>query len=120
MDIRGENDILKKIINHKFPLNRELNIAGKDTNCLEITKSGIHKGFALSKLSRYLNINLNDIIVFGNEDNDIPMFEVAGWSIAMGNSPKEVKEKAKSIAPDDYEEGVLWGIRKILQYKWEA
>ena len=115
IDIQGQKDILGELgneINTKFPL---LNVAGKRTTCLEITNSGVNKGSALLELLRLLKIDQKDVIVFGNGDNDIPMFRIAGLSIAMGNSPDEVKAQANIIAPTNDEEGVAWAIERVMQ-----
>ena len=52
---------------------------------------GVDKGTGLKELSKYFNIELSDIHVFGDSMNDIPMFKVAGKSIAMKNAINELK-----------------------------
>lgn len=57
----------------------------------EIMVPGVDKGTGLKELSKYFNIELSDIHVFGDSMNDIPMFKVAGKSIAMKNAINELK-----------------------------
>jgi hydroxymethylpyrimidine pyrophosphatase-like HAD family hydrolase len=45
---------------------------------------------------------------------DIPMFRLAGLSVAMGNAPWEVKQTARVIAPSNNEEGVAWALKKFI------
>lgn len=57
------------------------------------------------------NLNLDDIVVFGDGRNDISMFNYAKHSIAMGNARKEIKEKASFITKKDVEEGIEYACK---------
>jgi hydroxymethylpyrimidine pyrophosphatase-like HAD family hydrolase len=46
-----------------------------------------------------MGIDKRDVVVFGDNLNDIGMFEWAGKSIAVKNALDEVKEKADIILP---------------------
>ena len=71
------------------------------------------KGMALKKLAEYLNIPIENTIAIGNDKNDIPMFEIAGHSVAMENSSVEVKEKADEITASNNQDGVRVFLEKI-------
>ena len=115
IDIQGTIEILGDLYKEVEKKPNLFNIAGKQTTCLEITKYGINKGTALMQLCRLMDVRHEDLIVFGNGDNDIPMFDYAGFSIAMGNSSVEVKAHADIVAPSNDEEGVAWAIMKVLK-----
>lgn len=66
------------------------------------------KGMGLTKAAEYLNIELSDIMAFGDNYNDIGMFKAAGMSYAMSHSPEDVKKHAKSVTPSVQE--VLKGL----------
>ena len=53
---------------------------------------GVDKGTGLTVLAEHFNINLSDIHVFGDSMNDIPMFKVAGKSVAMKHAIEELKD----------------------------
>lgn len=113
IDVLGDRHILLELDRRlKSEVNR-LTIFGQGTGCLEITPMGIDKGTALQRLMTLIGVSPDQVIVFGNGDNDIPMFEIARLSIAMGNSPKEVKDKADWIAPSNEKEGVAWALNQI-------
>lgn len=60
------------------------------------------KAEALRVLADDMGISCADITVFGDESNDIPMFEVAGRRVAVENALPEVKELADVvIGPHD-------------------
>jgi 5-amino-6-(5-phospho-D-ribitylamino)uracil phosphatase len=66
-----------------------------------------NKGNMLKKLVDRLNFPLNKTIVFGDYLNDLDMFQVAGYSVAMENALKEVKDSADQIIGSNSEGAVL-------------
>lgn len=55
------------------------------------------KAEALRVLAEDQGISCADVTVFGDETNDIPMFKVAGRSVAVENARPEVKEHADLV-----------------------
>ncbi|MNJ00223.1 putative phosphatase YwpJ [compost metagenome] len=53
----------------------------------------------------------------GDSYNDLPMFETAGYKIAMGNAADLLKETADFITLTNVEHGVAAGIRHLLERK---
>lgn len=68
------------------------------------------KGTALLALGEALGISADEIACIGDEENDISMFDVAGFPMAMGNGIEAVKERAKVILPTNDEKGVASAI----------
>jgi 5-amino-6-(5-phospho-D-ribitylamino)uracil phosphatase len=66
-----------------------------------------NKGIMVGKLVDRLNFPLNKTIVFGDYLNDLDMFQVAGYSVAMENALPEVKESADQIIGPNSEGAVL-------------
>ena len=58
------------------------------------------KGTGLATLAGALGIPLARCIAIGDNYNDLDMFAVSGVSVAMGNSPDEVKAAADHLADD--------------------
>lgn len=52
------------------------------------------KGQGVTQLAEIYGIARNDIVALGDNYNDLGMFAAAGVSVAMGNSPDEVKAAA--------------------------
>ena len=50
-------------------------------------------------------VALADTVCVGDWVNDVPMFEVAGRSFAMGQAPDEVKSKATDVLSETTEQG---------------
>jgi Cof subfamily protein (haloacid dehalogenase superfamily) len=59
-----------------------------------IRAAGPTKGTAVEWIARHHGHTLADVVVVGDWLNDLPMFEVAGRSFAMGQAPPAVKERA--------------------------
>ena len=54
-------------------------------------------------------------MVFGDNFNDIGMFQQAGASYAVTNAADGVKKAAKHVAPSYEENGVLGILRKLAE-----
>ena len=61
----------------------------------------------IKKLVNRLNFPLQQTLVFGDYLNDLDMFRVAGYSVAMGNALPEVKESADQITGLNSEGAVI-------------
>ena len=72
----------------------------------EINSIGTSKGAALEFLCDYLNININNVIAFGDGDNDIEMLKAAGLGVAMANDDPEIKNAADLITKTNLENGI--------------
>jgi 5-amino-6-(5-phospho-D-ribitylamino)uracil phosphatase len=66
-----------------------------------------NKGNMVEKLVDRLNFPLNKTMVFGDYLNDLDMFQVAGYSVAMENALSEVKESADQIIGPNSQGAVL-------------
>jgi 5-amino-6-(5-phospho-D-ribitylamino)uracil phosphatase len=91
---------------NKFAEVSGLKITSSHPNNIEINDEKATKGQALEKLVAYLNLNLKETLVFGDSHNDIPMFEVAGYSVAMENAAQALKDKSNFVTLTNDEDGV--------------
>lgn len=82
---------------------------------IEITYCGVDKGSALSFLASRLGIGLKNVLAFGDGENDIPMLEAAGFSVAMGNALCGVKKAAKFTTGTNDECGVALAMALFLR-----
>ena len=73
---------------------------------LEIMAEGVSKGSGLEHALNYLNLKKENTIAFGDEENDLPLFEAAGFSAAPANAKETVRKAAMFHIPADTEDGV--------------
>ncbi len=85
-----------------------------DKYLLDVSAKGISKGDALKKIASYMGIRDDQICAFGDYDNDISMFDVAGISIAMGNASKKALEAADYVTESNDDEGIAIAIKEIF------
>lgn len=81
---------------------------------LEITFSGVNKGEALSQMCKELSFTADEVMSFGDADNDIEMLRFAGYGIAMGNASDECKEAAKYVTLSNADDGIAAAIEKFV------
>lgn len=80
---------------------------------IEILSYGINKYSTLCVLHEIKGVDLNKMIYFGNDYNDLECFENLKHCVAMGDSPIELKEKAIYVTNTCDDEGVLKAIEKL-------
>ena len=79
--------------------------------CIDILQDGIHKAWGLEELLKRWGLKPEQIMAFGDSENDIEMLELAGISYAMENAEEAVKEIATKVAPANSQAGVY----KVLE-----
>lgn len=82
---------------------------------LDITSLSATKLSSLIEYSKILNISPKKIITIGNGDNDFPLFLASGYKIAMSDSPKELKEIADLVVPNELNQGMKVALTKLLK-----
>jgi len=65
---------------------------------LTILHKDADKSHGIKTVSEYADFDLNKLTVFGDNFNDIGMFDLAGTSVAMANAQDEVKKKATIVS----------------------
>jgi len=81
---------------------------------LHILHIGASKRHALEVLLGILKLEAHEVIGIGDSQNDLPLFEAAGFKIAMGNAIEELKVKADYIAPSVDDDGLAHAIEKFI------
>jgi len=73
---------------------------------LEILNAGVSKGTGLIHALEHLNLGREETIAFGDEENDLPMFETALFSAAPANAKEAVRNAAVFQIPSNADDGV--------------
>jgi len=72
----------------------------------DILPKSANKWLGIKRLIKHLNIKAEDVIVFGDGDNDVEMLEHAGLGIAMGNATTKAKSVADYITTSVDQDGI--------------
>lgn len=87
-------------------------VVSSGSNNFEVMKKGTSKGKAVKELASSLNIKQNEIICFGDNENDLSMINYAGLGIAMGNACSLLKDNADYITDTNINSGVAKAVKK--------
>ena len=85
-----------------------------EPNFFCIMNQHVNKSAGLNELLSELGINPKETIAFGDDLNDLEMFELCGKAIAVSNAFDLVKEKADAICLSNEEDGVAHWIEENL------
>lgn len=83
----------------------------------EVMPKGLSKGSSIIEACKIFGIDIKDTIVFGDEMNDISMFEVAGTGVAMGNAVESIKNIADYVTKSNNEDGIAYYLENFVLNK---
>lgn len=109
-----KDDERKDSIARHFSEMTELAVVTSAKGLLDIMASGVSKGSAIKKLSEKLKIDLKQVIAFGDNYNDLEMFNAVGFPVAMENAVEEIKSCSKYITRSNDESGVAYAIDNLI------
>lgn len=81
---------------------------------LEFVHKNTNKGIAVEYLANLLNINANEVITFGDNENDISMLTYAGCGVVMENANEQIKKHADYQTLTNNQNGVAHAIEKLI------
>ena len=108
--IHPEMENIKNIINDFYKKTLCMQSEG---NIYTLTNKDSTKGKTIKKLLEYLNIEPESVLAFGDNYNDISMFEVVD-GVAVENAQDSVKQLAKYTTKSNEEDGVSYFIKMYL------
>jgi Cof subfamily protein (haloacid dehalogenase superfamily) len=95
-------------------LGRRAAVHLSQTYYLDVTHPDGNKGHAVRAIAAIMGIGLAETAVIGDMANDVPMFETAPLSIAMGQSPGEVKHRATHVTASNEDDGWARAVTDII------
>ncbi|WP_214828103.1 Cof-type HAD-IIB family hydrolase [Exiguobacterium algae] len=98
---------------------RDVYVTSSGNDNIEIMAHGADKGHGVAKLAEYYGVDLSEVVVIGDNLNDLPMFKVAGKAIAMGNSHEELIAVSHHVTEKHDEYGVAKALKRIMTGEWK-
>lgn len=92
----------------------QANIERSQPYYLDLTHRLANKGEAVKLLGQRIGYDLAHTVVLGDMTNDVAMFRVAGFAIAMGQSPAAVKAQAQAVSRANTEDGFAFAVRTLV------
>lgn len=111
----GSKEILDQVeptLREKF--SKDLYIVRADDHFLECLHPNVNKGNGLKELGKKIGITPDEMIAFGDEKNDISMFDIVGTAVAMGNGSQEAKDHADYITDSNDNDGIAKALDKFV------
>lgn len=90
------------------------NIESSGVDNVEVIPKGSNKGAGALRLAKIQGISKEDIIAFGDAENDLKLIQTAGISVAMGNGSSLVKKHADIITDTNINDGIPKALETIF------
>ena len=107
------SDSVLEEINQLF--NGHVQAVSSGYGCIDILQSGIHKAWGLQELLKRWDIKAEEIMAFGDSENDVEMLQLAGIAYAMENAYDKAKAVATNFAPSNSQAGVYQVLEDWLE-----
>lgn len=105
--IAGDPNILK-IAEERLNLeNTDFNYFKSHEFFLEVLPKNVSKGETLKKITNKNNVDLQKVVTFGDNNNDIHMIKLSGIGVAVNNATPQLKNKANIISEYTNEESAF-------------
>lgn len=106
----GNTDKFKKLrryVTEKYV--NELNIFGSGDGVMDIVNVQCGKGEALKLVVKDIGIDINQVMAFGDNENDISMLNIVGCPVIMANAAEKLKkpEYKRTVTNDENGVGVF-------------
>lgn len=85
-------------------------------NWIEMMPPGVNKGRAILEIAKQKGLSTDQILAFGDAQNDITMMEAVKYGICMGNGMPETKEKAYAVTDTNENDGLAKAIEHYLHF----
>ncbi len=81
---------------------------------VELLSPSCNKGAAVRLVAAHYGIAMDRVVAIGDSYNDLPFLEAAGFAIAMGSAPSELKALADAVVGDARHDGVAEAIDRYV------
>jgi Cof subfamily protein (haloacid dehalogenase superfamily) len=81
---------------------------------VEVLNPAVDKGAALRFVAARLGVAMEDTMAIGDSWNDAPLLRAAGFAVAMGSAPPELRAEADATVADVAHDGVAEAIDKYV------
>jgi Cof subfamily protein (haloacid dehalogenase superfamily) len=92
----------------------EANVERSQAYYIDVTHPLANKGEAVRAIAAHVGADLAHTIVIGDMTNDIAMFRVAGFAIAMGQGPATVQAEAGAVTASNSEDGFAKAVEALV------
>lgn len=114
-DLKGSKENIYPVFEQ---LKSKCNVVVSGDIWLDISHMDVNKAFALTKIMEYYGIHKDEVVAFGDYNNDVQLVKAAGYGIAVKNAVDEVKAVAAKIsAYTNDEDAVFHELQQLFKEK---
>lgn len=110
----NDADIVTSWVNECQKVFPHLYIIKSTPHFCEFSTKKATKACAVNFLKKYYNVNDDEVLAIGDQDNDIELLKAGGISIAMGNGTDELKKYADFITDTIENDGFVKAMEKFV------
>ncbi|MBD9088747.1 MAG: HAD family phosphatase, partial [Clostridiales bacterium] len=110
-DVRGTQALMERLEAVAPRLGLNTPMAG----FMNVVPVGYSKATGIDIICRELDVSLDEVVVFGDADNDLEMLQAVGCPIAMGNAAPQVQAAAARTVADNSHDGAAQAILSCLE-----
>jgi len=111
---KQETDALVRELSPMFP---DICFVKSGDSHLEIIMKGVDKASGLQYITDFTGISGDEMMSFGDEENDLPILKYAKYGYAMENCAECVRREIKTLAPKNTDCGVARIVNLFLDEK---
>ncbi|MBD5657740.1 MAG: HAD family phosphatase [Candidatus Eremiobacteraeota bacterium] len=93
---------------------RDAYVTRSNPEFVEMMSPLVDKGAALRIVAERAGVPMDRVMAIGDSYNDLPLLRAAGFAVAMGSAPEELKAEADAIVGDVEHDGVAEAIERFV------
>ncbi|MDO4501042.1 MAG: HAD family hydrolase [Erysipelotrichaceae bacterium] len=109
-DVKGLMETFEKEINNPY-----IEFVNTSEGIVVCKPANTSKATAIEFLLNYYQMDKDDLIVCGDDNNDIEMFDYAIHSIAPSNARDSIKERAEYVSLSNDEHGITYALENYYK-----
>ena len=112
--VSDDADVLARLHEQAKDFVGRATIVQSQTYYLDVTALAANKGAGIVALTAAFGAGLDETAAIGDQFNDVPMLEAAGYAVAMGNAPDQVRSLADAVTATNDADGVAHAIDTLI------
>lgn len=111
----GSDEQYEELIAQARVLVPECEFATSQVHWCDVMPQGVNKGYGLKVLLDELGISRDEVVFFGDADNDLPLMELIPNSVAMANATPAAAAAARWHVGDVADDGAAAALEEIAR-----
>ena len=107
-------ETFEKINTLKTEFGNRIEVTKSHPQFAEIIAPNVSKAAAVKILAEKLGVEKSEVMAIGDSDNDLPMLQAAGFSVAMGNADDSIKSACTFVTTNCAEDGFADAVENFV------